>query len=283
MLDIRQRTGYLFLAVALAQIILISAQVQSKKGGRVLEEVTFSVFSELQRGTAGGLGSIRNFWGNYAALRGVKSENDALRRELADLQVRLQQERALAQRSARLQQLLDLRSATPVPTVAAEVIGGDTSPGLHTITINKGALDGVRADYAVISPLGVVGRVLDQPAPRAARVQLIISRNAGAGVMIERSRAGGVITGGGEDPPLEMEYVSNLADVKAGDVVVTAGTDGIYPKGYPVGKVESVERGAGLYKKIRVRPVVDFSNVEEVLVLLGRPGADQAPAEGPGR
>lgn len=277
MLDIRQRTGYLFLAVTLGHIILISAQVQSKSGGRLLEDVVFSVFSQAQRGTASGIGSVRNVWGNYLALRGLKQENDALRRQVADLQVRLQQEHALAQRSLRLQQLLDLRGRVVLPTLAAEVIGGDSSPGLHTIMINKGERDGVRANYAVIAPAGVVGRVLDRPAARAARVQLIISRSAGAGAIIERSRAGGVIVGGGDDPPLEMEYVSNLADVKVGDTVVTSGTDGIYPKGYPLGRVESVQRGAGLYTRIRVRPVVDFSNIEEVLVVMARPHEEAEP------
>ncbi len=284
MLDIRQRTGYLFLAVTLGHIILISAQVQSKSGGRLLEFVIFSGFAEVQRGTSSAIGGVRSVWSNYIALRGLKTENDALKKQVADLQVAVQQEHAQAQRTARLQQLLDLRSASTLPTIAAEVIGGDISPGLHTITINKGSGDGVRSDCAVIAPAGVVGRVLDQPAAHAARVQLIISRNAGAGAMIERSRAGGVIVGGSEDPPLLMEYVSNLSDVKVGDTVVTAGTDGIYPKGFPVGRVESVERGAGMYKQIRVRPVVDFSNIEEVLVVFGtpKPGAGRDNDGAPG-
>jgi rod shape-determining protein MreC len=281
MLDIRQRTGYLFLGVTVGHILLISAQVQSQSGGRLLETAIFSAFSEVQRGTGSAIGSVRNVWGSYIALRGLKAKNDALRTQLADLQVKLQQEHALAERSAQLQQLLDLRSRVVLPTLAAEVIGGDASPGLHTVTINKGEADGVRANFAIISPQGVVGRVLDRPAAHAARVQLLISRNAGAGVMIERSRAGGVVVGGAEDPPLLMEYVANLADVKVGDTVVTTGTDGIYPKGYPVGRVESVERGAGLYRRISVRPVVDFSNIEEVLVVMVSPAADAGPAARP--
>jgi rod shape-determining protein MreC len=271
MLDIRRSTGLLFFLVVVGHVILISAQVQSKSGGRLLETVLFSAFSEVQRGTAGGLGGVHNIWTNYIALRGVKQENDALKKQLNDLRVTLQEERALAQRSAKLQQLLDLKTSVNLPTVAAEVIGGDASPGLHTITINKGRDDGLRGDMAVISPQGVVGRVLDPVAPHAARVQLLVSRNAGAGVMIERSRAGGVIVGGGQNTPLELEYVSSLADVKVGDTVVTAGTDGIYPKGFPIGRVESVERGAGMYRRIGVRPVVDFSNIEEVLVVLATP------------
>jgi rod shape-determining protein MreC len=271
MLDIRRSTGLLFFLIVVGHVILISAQVQSKSGGRLLETVLFTAFSEVQRGTAGGLGGVRNIWTGYIALRGVKQENDALKKQLNDLRVNLQEERALAQRAGRLQQLLDLRTSVNLPTVAAEVIGGDASPGLHTITINKGKDDGLRGDMAVISPQGVVGRVLDPVAAHAARVQLLVSRNAGAGVIIERSRAGGVIVGGGDNPPLDLEYVSSLADVKVGDVVVTAGTDGIYPKGFPVGRVESVEKGAGMYRRIGVRPVVDFSSIEEVLVVLSSP------------
>lgn len=280
MLDIRRSTGLLFFVVVVGHVILISAQVQSKSGGRLLETVLFSAFSEVQRGTAGGLGGVRNIWTNYVALRGVRQENDALKKELNELRVRLQEEHAQAQRSAKLQQLLDLRTTAQLPTLAAEVIGGDASPGLHTITINKGKDDGVRGDLAVISPQGVVGRVLDPVASHAARVQLLVSRNAGAGVMIERSRAGGVIVGGGQNPPLELEYVSSLADVKVGDMVVTAGTDGIYPKGFPVGRVESVERGAGMYRRIGVRPVVDFSSIEEVLVVLSTPVQESPAAQG---
>lgn len=276
MLDIRRSTGLLFSLVVVGHVILISAQVQSKSGGRLLETVLFSAFSEVQRGTSGGIGGVRHIWTDYVALRGVKSENDALKKEIDRLRVTLQQERAQAQRSGRLQQLLDLRTSVHVPTVAAEVIGGDASPGLHTITIDKGKAEGIRGDLAVISPQGVVGRVLDPVAAHASRVQLLVSRNAGAGVMIERSRAGGVIVGGGSNPPLEMEYVSSLSDVRVGDLVVTAGTDGIYPKGFPVGKVESVERGAGMYRRIAVRPVVDFSSIEEVLVILVSPVPDAA-------
>jgi rod shape-determining protein MreC len=204
----------------------------------------------------------------------VKRENDELKKELDRLRVTHQAERAQAQRSAHLQQLLDLRNSVALQTVAADVIGGDASPGLHTITINKGKDDGVRGDMAVISHQGVVGRVLDPVAPHASRVQLLVSRNAGAGVIVERSRAGGVIVGGGENPPLELEYIASLADVKVGDVVVTAGTDGIYPKGFPVGRVVSIERGAGMYRYIGVQPVVDFTSIEEVLVILSPPGPE---------
>ena len=275
MLDIRQRTSYLFLTVMLGHVILISAQVPSRSGPRVLQAVALSVFGYVERATAGVTGSVADVWHGYLNLRGVREENVALRRELVDLRVRLQEQRALAGRAGRLAALLDLRAGVDLPTVAAEVVAGDATPGFQTVTINRGTADGVRRDMAVIGPSGVIGRIFGDPAAHAAQVQLIIGKNAAAGALIERSRAGGVVTGGAGEPPLVLEYVSNLAEVLEGDRVVTSGIEGIYPKGFPIGVVESAAPGPTLYQIIRVRPVVDFSSLEEVLVVL-------TSGEGPG-
>jgi rod shape-determining protein MreC len=274
MLDISQRsafrprTGYLFLSVMLGHLILVSAQVQSKSGVPVLEAVTFGVFSRVQHAVATVMGGARGAWTNYADLRGVRTENEALRQKLADLEVRLQGQRALAASAARLQELMDLRSSTSLPTIAAEVIGGNPNPGMLTITIDRGSADGVLADMAVIAPTGIVGRIIAPVASRAARVQLIIDRAAALGALTERARAGGMIVGTDDDPPLRMELVSNLSDVQAGDLVVASGVEGIYPKGFAIGTVESSDRGPGLHRLISVRPAVDFSSIEEVLVVL---------------
>jgi rod shape-determining protein MreC len=270
-LDIRKRTGYLFLAVMVAQIILVSAQVQTKSGVRALQAVTFEVFSRVEFGTASMLSGVSNVWGNYIALRGVRAENDALRRRVADLEVALQQEHALAARSQQLQQLMDLKSQATVPTLAAEIIAGNPDPVMRTVTIDRGSADGVQADMAVIAPGGVVGRVIGPVARHASRVQLIIDRSAAAGALIERTRAGGMVVGAEANPPLRMELVSNLADVKPGDNVVASGVDGIFPKGYLIGRVEHADRSGGLYWRINVRPGVDFSSLEEVLVVLTPP------------
>jgi rod shape-determining protein MreC len=268
MLDIRKRTGYLFLAVMMAQIILVSAQVQTKTGVRALQAVTFEVFSRVEFGTASMLNGVTNVWGNYFALRGVRAENDALKRRVAELEVALQQEHALAARSQQLQQLMDLKSQATVPTLAAEIIAGNPDPVMRTVTIDRGSADGVQADMAVIAPGGVVGRVIGPVARHASRVQLIIDRSAAAGALIERTRAGGMVVGAEANPPLRMDLVSNLADVKPGDNVVASGVDGIFPKGYLIGRVEQADRGGGLYWRINVRPGVDFSSLEQVLVVL---------------
>jgi rod shape-determining protein MreC len=124
---------------------------------------------------------------------------------------------------------------------------------------------------AVIAPRGVVGRIIAPVAKHAARVQLIVDRNAAAGALSERTRAGGMITGADANPPLRMELVSNFADVKAGDNIVTSGVDGIYPKGYLIGQVAQSDHGGGLYRMISVQPAVDFASLEDVLVVLVPP------------
>jgi rod shape-determining protein MreC len=130
---------------------------------------------------------------------------------------------------------------------------------------------------AVIAPAGVVGRVV-MPSSRAAKIQLLVDRNAAVGALVERSRAQGVVTGTG-DEQLSMEYVSGVADVMVGDLIVTSGIDGIFPKGYVIGWIESMEKGGGAYKRITVKPAVDFTSLEEVLVVLTPTPAREA-AEG---
>ena len=277
-LDIRQRTGWLFLAVTVGHIILISAQVNTRRGVPMLEAATFGVFAEVQRATTSVVGGVQDSWQNYFALQQVRTENQRLTTELAQLQVQMQQERALAQQSRSLQQLLDLRSSLEVKTTGANVIGAGASAEFRTVTLDKGTGEGLRPDMAVISPSGVVGRVI-MPTARASKLQLLIDRNAAAGALIERSRAQGVVVGTGTDR-LRMDYVSGTADLKVGDRVVTSGIDGIYPKGFVIGQIESIERGAGEFSGITVRPAVDFSGLESVLVVL-TPPANLEPDAGP--
>jgi rod shape-determining protein MreC len=266
--EIRKRTAWIFFWAMIGQLILVSWQVQTRTGTRLLQAMAFEAFSRIQHGTATVVNGVRGSWSGYVALRGARAENEELKRRVSALEVQLQQEHALASQSAQLQQLLDLKGKATFPTLAAEVIAGNPDPVMRTVTIDRGSNDGVVADMAVIAPSGVVGRVIAPVGRRAARVQLIIDRNAAAGAVTERTRAGGMVVGSEANPPLRMELVSNLNDVKAGDTVVTSGVDGIYPKGYPIGRVESAVRGGGLYQTITVRPAVDFSSLEDVLVVM---------------
>ena len=268
MVDRRQRTGYLVLAVVVGHVILISAQVNARPGASVLENVTFVVFAEVQRlATAAGNGVV-GVWTGYVGLRGLRSENQVLVRDVAALQFQLQEQRAMAQRADRLEQLLEFRQHLALPTMSARVIAADATPYFLTLTVDRGTEDGIRSDLAVLAPTGVVGRVVGQPAARAARVQLLIDRNAAAGALIERTRASGVVMGEDDETSLRMEYVSNLETVWVGDRIVTSGIDGIYPKGFAIGTVTDIAPGVGLYQTIQIAPAVDFSQLEDVLVVM---------------
>lgn len=271
-LDLRQRVGWLFMAVTVGHILLISAQVNTKRGVPILEAVTFGTFAEVQRAATSGIASVRDVWSNYFALQEIRRENESLRDEVSKLRVGLQQERALAEQTRTLQQILDLRSTTKLTTAAADVIAGGASPDFRTITIDKGTSDGIAPDMAVISPTGVVGRIV-LPTPRAAKVQLLIDRDAAAGALVERSRAQGVLVGTGTDR-MRLDHVPGTADIKIGDRVVTSGIEGIYPKGFAIGQIESFERRAGEFSAVMIRPAVEFSNLETVLVIVTPPQAD---------
>jgi len=269
LLDLRQRTGWLFMAVTVGHILLISAQVNTRHGVPLLEELTFGAFAEVQRVATSGIGSVREGWSNYFALQEIRRENVELRDEVSKLRVGLQQERALAEQTRTLQQLLDLRSSIKLLTMAAAVIAGGASPEFRTITIDKGTGDGIAPDMAVISPAGVIGRVV-LPTARAAKVQLLIDRDAAAGAIVERSRAQGVLVGTGTER-LRLDHVPGTAEIMVGDRVVTSGIEGIYPKGFPIGQIESFERRAGEFTAVMIRPAVEFSNLEVVLVVVTPP------------
>jgi rod shape-determining protein MreC len=274
--NIRQRSGYLLLVVVIGQIVLISTQVNARSGVSLLRATVFGAFAEVQRASGAAVEGTRGVWNSYVALRGVREENVALAASVRDLAVALQRERALAGESRQLRQLLELRDRTSLPTRAADIVGSSPTADFRTLTINLGTGDGVSADMAVVAPAGAVGRVVT-PSRHAAKVQLLVDRNAAVAVMIARSRVQGIAMGSGENL-LRLEYIPGSADLVSGDEVVTSGIDGIYPPGFSVGRVEAIERLGGTFRSIRVRPAVDFSTLEQVLVVMARP-APGAPGE----
>lgn len=272
-----RRTLALLVTLCVGQVLLISAQVQSRDGLPVVQVVAFDAFARVQRITGGITDTIRGIWGQYFGLRGVARENAALRQQMLDMSTELQQQRAIAAQTRALEDVLGLRPQIPVPTLAARVIAGNVSPGTLTVAIDRGTADGVTADMAVLGASGVVGRVINPVARHAATVQLLIDGNAAAAVVFERSQAGGIALGGQTDGALLAEFVPVLADVQVGERVITSGQDGIYPAGFVVGTVDRVTGAGGPDRVIRIRPATDFSHVDIVLVVVTRP---QAVTEG---
>jgi rod shape-determining protein MreC len=261
----------LLLVLVLVHLVVISQQVDTGTGSSLLERLLFSLLSPLQNGVSSVLRSVSATWTSYVDLRGEHEKNRRLTEHVGKLETLLQERQHLAGEAQRLRDLLQLREILPFKTIVAEVVTRDNVPWYRNLTVDKGRADGVRLEAPVISHTGVVGRVIAL-GPHAAKVQLLQDRDSGVGVLIERSRIMGVVSGqvgfadsGTSD--LKMDYVPELADVVAGDVVVTSGLDRIYPKGLVVGRVRFVGPGSGLFKEILVSPSARFGELEEVLVL----------------
>lgn len=266
----------LLAAVCLCHVLLISSQVQSKSGIPVLQSVAFGSLARVQAAIAGVADAVRSIWSQYFALRGAERENAQLRQRVIELEGQLQAERARTSTARALEQALALQQEVTVKTLAARVIAGDPVPGMLNVTIDRGTDDGIAPDMAVITEGGVVGRVI-RVSGHAARVQLLIGRDAGAGAVLDKTGQAGFLAGGFGDGLCRLELLSPLTKVEAGEKVITSGQDGFYPRGYTLGTVERVD-GEGKTRVILVRPGVDFTHIEIVLVVLGLPPNPDAPA-----
>lgn len=190
-------------------------------------------------------------------------ENRRLRQRLA----RLENERILSfdarQQMERLAEAVEYRRAGAPPLVMADVVYVDHVSWLRSLVLYAGA--DVAVDQAVVAPEGVVGRVVSVSGPYA-KVQLLTDRSASIGAMIQRTRRQGIVRGA-EGGMLALDFVPLRSDVRVGDLVVTAGIDGIYPRAIPIGRVTRVEEGDGLFFDIDVAPEVDFGRLDRVFVL----------------
>lgn len=277
----QQRTGFLVLAVVVGHLVLISTQVRAGSRGNALEQAAFGVFAEMQRALTLAWGTTAGVWSRYVDLRDLQARNDELAAEVDRLKLDLQVQRARANRAQGLRALLDMRRDIDLDGVSSRVIAASATPYLRSLTFDRGSAHGVYADAAVLAPDGVVGRVLGDPAPRAARVQLLSDRNAAAGARVERSRVSGVVRGTDDQDLLQMDYVSTTEDIRVGDRVVTSGADGIYPPGFAIGEVSDVRRGSGLLLEVSVLPAVKFFRLETAFIVAGprEPSAGEAGVE----
>jgi rod shape-determining protein MreC len=266
-----RRSRLLLVGLVLAHLAAISHQVDGGGGVSLLQRGLLGALSPLQRGVGAIVRGMGEAWRGWAFHRETYEENRRLEGRVRQLETELQARSFQAQETQRLRELLGLRQTVPMDTVAAQVVGRDGVPWFRTLTLDRGEADGITLDAPVISPTGVVGRVF-AVGPHAARVQVLLDRDGAAGVLVERSRVSGVVSGqvssqAAGDEDLVLKYVPERSDVVVGDVVVTSGLDRIYPKGLVVGRVRFVGKGSGLFRDIRVEPSARFDRLEEVLVV----------------
>lgn len=259
------RPFFILLAVLLAQLLLLSLQITRNHNVRLIQIWAVAVFDPFERSLKGIIEPTTRAWRTYSGLFRAQAENQDLRGELAVTRSQLHEVAERAAESDRLRQLLDFRATLPYQTLAAEVIAASPGTNSNAIIIDKGADYGLTPDLAVVTPAGVVGKIISV-FRHSSQVLLITDPSSGVGSLLDRTRAQGVLKGAGNNS-CQMDYVMNEESVSPGDSIVTSGLDQIYPKGIPVGTVLKVAEG-NIYKQITVRPASALDSLEAVLVLL---------------
>ncbi len=262
----RHKSIFLLTGVVLLQILLLALQIKRDSGGSLIRVWSVGAFSPFERAGNHGIGHVQDTWRHYFALKDASFQNDQLRRENDQLKIQVAQLQSKASEADRLAQLLDFRKThLDVPMITSRVIA--TSPGTAsaTVLIDRGSKSGIRKNMGVITPEGVVGKVVEV-FDETAEVLLLIDKDSGVGAMLGSSRIQSPVGGTGE-PLLAMKYVANDDTVNLGEAVVTSGMDKIFPRDLPIGVITEITPG-NPFKTIRVKPSARLSRLEEVIVLL---------------
>lgn len=260
----------------IASLFLFSVSLRSRPYRDPIAHVLLDGLAPFQNAFTWLRGRTRGVWMGYINLVDTKRENRHLRERMAALESELIRLSELEQANRRLTELLQFRTAIRGVAYGARVIGRDPLPWFRTLTVDRGARDGVRRGMAVLSPQGVVGQIAEV-SRTAARVLLLTDHNSGIDAMIQRSRARGIVQGAHEEG-CYMNYLRQDEDVAVGDRVVTSGMDGIFPKGILIGEVAEVtRRHRGLLQAAVVRPSAPVERIEEVLIVEATAQVQESP------
>ena len=269
----RHRNATALVTVLFLQILALAIQIKrpadpaKPEAGsiRLIRVWMVTAITPFERGFVNVAGLSRNLWTGYLDLRGVRQENRALREEMERMRIEQAQTRETASQGQRLQALLGFKQQFISETLAAQVLGSSGSDRSRILYLDKGSNEGVKEDMAVITPEGVVGKVL-RADRNSSQVLVINDATSGAGAVLEKSRLQGVVTGS-DVGELRMRYVMVDEKVEVGERVLTSGGDHIYPKGLPLGTVAAVKPGSDLFFEIRVAPAARLNRLEEVLIV----------------
>jgi rod shape-determining protein MreC len=262
----RHKSLVLLAGVIVLQVLMLAVQIKRDSEGRLIRVWTVGAVSPFERAGSSSFGWIRTAWRHYFALQNTTKENEQVRRENDALKLQISQLQGKAAEADRLAALLNFRqSHRDVPMIGARVIGTGAGTASLMIQLDRGERDGIRKNMGVITPDGVVGKVVESY-PNASQVLLLTDKESGVGAMLADSRIQSPVGGQGE-PLLVMKYVPNDDEVNPGERVITSGMDRIFPRDLPVGTVAEVKPG-NPFKQIRVKPAANLERLEEVLVLL---------------
>lgn len=255
-------------AVLLAQVIGLAVQVKRPNDAgstRLIRIWALELVTPATRVVVHTADWLSDTWHNYIWLRSVRKQNEDLKDQIA--QMKMQEVRLIedANQARRLQLLMGFKEQYITKTIPAQVISTTGSEFSRAIYIDKGSNDGLKHDMPVITPTGIVGKVL-RTSPTTSLVLMINDPTSGAGVILEKSRLQGILKGTASGATMMYNVMSD-EKVEPGERVITSGGDGVFPKGLPVGVVMAVTPGSDLFLNIRVKTAANLNRIEEVLVI----------------
>ncbi len=282
MLSLLKRYRKLLLVGALLLYPFISFMMAGRRTREphVLDRAVIGLTAPLQKGLTALVDGVVGVVRGYIDLRGVREENDALRLENMQLRAAVQALGEARGENERLRQLLGYTEKEEGKEVAARVVGVNPVAKLLSVRISSGEQQGVFRGMSAVTPDGIVGQVV-RSTGHYADVALVTDPQSRVAVRVQRSRARGTAVGAG-NAPLRLENMLRTEDIENGDLIITSGTDGVYPPGLVVGRVTNLEKKEhGMFQRADIVPAVDITRLEEVLVV-GSPysAMAQAPAEG---
>ncbi|HYA14413.1 MAG TPA: rod shape-determining protein MreC [Syntrophales bacterium] len=210
---------------------------------------------------------LSSAWKRYIFLVGLEEENKRLKKGNALLTRETVQYREAYLEGIRLQKLLALKEKVNYPMIAARVIARDQTSIIKTILINKGTSHGLRVDLPVLADQGVVGRIVEVSS-HVSKILLLIDESSNVDALVQENRIQGILQGAGPHS-CSLKYISKTETVNVGNIIISSGLSGLFPKGLLIGSVKSVDKtDSGLFQKINVEPFVDFARLEEVMVIV---------------
>ena len=250
----------------LLSLYILTATARGQIKNEPVGALLMWILRPLQIAGQGTANWIKGFRDHYDTLAGFRSENERLRKRVQTLEIEWQRLLEAEATNRRLQQLLDFRSELPAGAITASIIASSATSWFQSCVLNKGSADGLRKGMAVVTPMGVVGKVVTVTG-RTAKVLLLTDPNSGIDVLVQRTRSRGIVSGSLESGTV-LKYMKRSEDVQEGDRLVTSGLDNVFPKGLLVGTVIKVRKqNLGLFQSVEVWPAVHAERVEEVLVV----------------
>lgn len=260
----------------LAVVFLIAFSILISKSSSetcFLKKIILESASPMEGGINSTFSCVGRTWKKYIFLVNLEKENRELKEKILAMSQEINGYRETYLECMRLRKLMEFKERTGFTTVAAKVTNRERSSVSKTVIINKGSSDGIEVNFPVVTAEGVVGKVIET-SWNVSRILLITDYNSNIDVIVQNSRAHGILQGLG-NAGCSLKYIPQLEEMNVGDTVISSGLADIFPSGIPVGTVTGVSReDTDLFQNIRVSPTVDIAKLEEVLVVLKKKETD---------